>query len=60
MVYKIMIISFAYNDKIFLGKIYSPLEFNKEFIQLYIYGVNNYDLSSNKVRKLIELHVLIN
>lgn len=55
-----MIISFAYNDKIFLGKRYSPLEFNKEFIQLYIYGVNNYDLSSNKVRKLIELHVLIN
>ena len=39
-----MTIPFACNDKILLGEIYWPrAELNKEFIQLYIYGVNNYD-----------------
>ena len=40
-----MTIPFACNDKILLGEISWPrIELNKEVIQLYIYGVNNYDI----------------
>ena len=38
-----MTISSACKDKIFLGKSDSSREFNKEFIHLYVYGVNYYD-----------------
>ena len=38
-----MTIYFDCSNKMFMGERDSPLEFNKEFIQLYIYGVNDYD-----------------